>query len=304
MSLSGSKRRYSAYIGSAGSTPSQSPLRSPRMSYYGSAASSQASAAAGAAAGAVAALSQRSRGARLLSSLRSSRSKKMPYGAGGGMVVTRNAGTPLYISPSATNNACASVASSFVTTLPALNTGIASGGLITGLTDLCFSMYFRAQDVTNWSDFVALFDQYRIKKVQLVFRMTGAATSAAPAATNILTNPTVCWIEDYDDGNIPSGPDALRERMGLKMKQLLPGRGVVVNVRPKCLASFYPGGVSTSSAAAGVPGKAPWLDIVQGTIPHFGIKGFFKELDLRGVTAPGYQISVEAKYTLEFRNVK
>lgn len=222
------------------------------------------------------------------------------------MMVTRNA-LPTYIGQSATLGV-ATIAGN--TTGLTVGTVAASGGIIPGLYDYPVSCFFSLQDVINSGDFTTLFDQYRIEKVQLIFRISSLATTGAPSSTasafNIspLTNPTLYWFIDHDDANSIS-PSDMRERMGVRSRQLVPGRPVIITLRnPRVdVATFNSGGVAIPN---GVGNGRAWFDTATSTVPAYGIKFMLQNFDLRSTsgTQPTWQITMEKKYTVALKQVR
>lgn len=186
------------------------------------------------------------------------------------------------------------------TTLWTLGGAVATG-LMPGIYDLPWSKAFQLNDVINSGDFTSLFDAYYIKRVTVTFRITSLATAAAPTASTILSAPTVFWYQDSDDNLVPSVGD-VRERMGVRSKQLIPGRAVVIRVTPKADIPVYTAAGALSGAAVGRPKQ--WLDTGVANIPHYGLKGLIAGMDLRAVATPFYQIEVNTRYTIALKDVK
>lgn len=188
------------------------------------------------------------------------------------------------------------------TTLWNVGSASLSGGLMAGLYDVPFSKAFQLNDVINSSDFTALFDTYYIKRVSITVRCSTLAVGSQ-AGTVMLTNPTIYWYTDYDDNTLPSVND-VRERMGVRSKQLVPGRAVRISCVPRADIPVYSAAGALSGAAVG-RGKQ-WLDTGVANIPHYGIKGMIASLDCRAVAAgtAGFQLTFETKYTFGLRDVK
>lgn len=221
------------------------------------------------------------------------------------MIVTRNA-LPTYFGQSTTLGV-ATVAGN--TTGMTVGTVSASGGIVAGLYDYPVSVFFSLQDVINSPDFTALFDQYKITKVQLIFRISSSASTGAPgagAATGAispLTNPTLYWFVDHDDANPISASD-MRERMGVRSRQLVPGRAVSITIRnPRVdVATFNSGGVVIPN---GVGSGRAWFDTATSTVPAYGCKFMLQNFDLRpSAGVPVWQVTMEKKYTLALKQVR
>lgn len=227
------------------------------------------------------------------------------YGRQGGMMVTRNA-PPTYFGQSSSLGTPAIVGN---TNNFNLGTVAASGGLIAGLYDVPVSCFFTLGDIINSGDFTQLFDQYRIRKVQLIFRISSGASTGAPgvgaASTAIspITNPTLYWHIDHDDAN-PVAPVDIRERMGVRSRQLIPGRAITITLnRPRVdVATFNSAGTVVSN---GVGSGYGWFDTATTNVPNFGIKFMIQNMDLRpSASVPLWQITVERKYTVELKQVR
>lgn len=218
--------------------------------------------------------------------------------------VTRNC-QPLYIAPG----------TALGTPLTQGNTGswtfgsaVASGGLVAGLYDVPWTKYFNLSDVIQASDFTALFDLYRINSATLTFRITSMSTTGAPgaggavASDNLLSCPTICWFPDLDDNQVIT-PSDIRERMGVRMKQLLPGRAVTCKVSPRTDGVLQTGATFIGAALGK---RKQWVDCNNSGIAHYGFKGMIKEMDLRPTTGsvPTWQISCEIKLNMSFRNAR
>lgn len=222
--------------------------------------------------------------------------------ATGGMSATRNGG-PLYVGPSNTIGTVATAGSS--AGMWSWGNAVASGGLVPGIYDVCFSRYFQASDVLNFSDFSALFDIYKINKVKIKVTVSNYSQAAGVSlpGNGMLSTPSIVWYYDPDDYSLPGSPDHVRERMGIKSRQLVPGRPVTITLSPRADQVVLAGGGYAGSA---VPSKPTWLDTVQNNVIHNGFKGFLKEMDLRSVSGqvPQYQVTFETKYYLSFKHVR
>lgn len=280
MSLSGSKRRYSSLLGRLGGTNKKRNI----TDFFGMSSKAYRSARR-----------KVFRGAKRL--------KK--YGSSGGMMVTRNM-PACYISPSTALGSYGACCGTSTVSIGnggwTLGPATAAGGLIAGIYDVPFTAFVQLNQVINYGDFTALFDQYQIKSVTYYITLSQAAVSTLGTAQDtMLTQPSIMYFPDYDDGNLPS-IDVVRERMGVRQKNLIPGKTAKITVKgPKPDSLVWSGG---GVAVSAVPKGSTWLDTANQQVPHFGLKGILKGLDLRARTDPAYQITIEAKLKLNFKQVK
>lgn len=238
------------------------------------------------------------------------RAKKLKkYGAFGGMVVTRNI-PACYVAPSTALGSYSSCCGNSSTSIGnggwSLGAATAAGGLIAGIYDVPFSTFVQLNQVINYTDFSALFDVYQIRAVTYYITVSQSAVStlgvgSAGTADTMLTQPSIVYYPDYDDANLPT-VESCRERMGVKSKQLTLGKTTRITVRRPRADLVVLGGGST--VGAGVAKGNQWVDTAVATVPHFGLKGFFKNMDLRPRTDVAYQITIEAKVTLGFKHVR
>jgi len=167
-----------------------------------------------------------------------------------------------------------------------------------GATDYRFagtSVYTTA--IPNSSEFVNLFDQWRLKSV--LVRLDIAFGYQGLASTPIVT-PNLIYAADYDD----SGDASIDDLMQYPQVQVhnFYENGYTpfqVTLSPKPLRDIAGSGVSTGYGPMPV---APWLRTSNLSIPHYGLK---MALDWMGkVQTADIQIVVTVFYNLEFTNPK
>lgn len=233
------------------------------------------------------------------------RSSKRRFTGRGGMNIVRMA-APFYIAPSSVLGTPQIIGN---TTGITFGGAIASGGIIPGIYDVPFAKFSQANECINSADFSALFDLYRIRKVQWIITITcDASTYAGGAGTavssaSMITQPTLFWYADIDDAQVPT-TSSLRERMGVKMKQLTIGKPVKISWAPRAEALSY--NASGTVVGAAVGSRSTWFDTSNMAVPHFALKAMLANLDLRTTTGsnPGYQITVEQKMYLNLKDAR
>lgn len=236
------------------------------------------------------------------------RSSKRRFTGRGGMNIVRMA-APFYIAPGGSGGALGTPQVIGNTSGFTLGSISAAGGIIPGIYDVPFSKYSMASECINASDFTALFDLYRIRKVQWTITITcdtstwAGGTGQLVTAANIITQPTIFWYVDVDDAQAPSS-SSIRERMGVKMKQLTIGKPVKFSWSPRAEALTYNQGGTVTGAAVG--SRNTWFDTNNMSLPHFALKGMIANMDLRATsgTSPGYQITVEQRMYLNLKDAR
>lgn len=179
----------------------------------------------------------------------------------------------------------------------------------TGVQTIPFVQTFALDQVQGHADFVTLFDQYKIVKVDYYMQLLTNPDTFANQATG-MTNannaswyPTIWYIQDYDD-QVVSTLALIKEKQGVKRKVLKPNQMIKFTIYPKFQKATYQL-APVPPVVVGTMGYGPatgWLDCNDNIVPHFGFKGC---VDFHGVTTnTQYNIEVTAKYHLEFKGAQ
>lgn len=156
------------------------------------------------------------------------------------------------------------------------------------------NLTFTLQDVPNYTEFTALYDQYCIKGVK--FTLMPRFNSALPApdvGTNVSSQPPQTWsVLDYD-GGFPTTQTAMLQYQNLKM---LPGtkwhsRYVV----PAAQVEIF-NGISTAYA----PKKKLYIDTANPDVKHYGATIMVPEVN----TSSSVTWDLKTTYYLAFKNVR
>jgi len=133
-------------------------------------------------------------------------------------------------------------------------------------TPVLLALAFRLDDLPDYTEFTALFDEYVILGVQLKISMRAMPTNAGTQGSN--SGPTNIYIaNDMDDVALPASFPALREytdgyeTYGIERPQ------IQHSCQPRVASAVY-GGAFTNYGAP----PLMWLDTTDATTRHFGIK--------------------------------
>jgi len=145
----------------------------------------------------------------------------------------------------------------------------------------------------QFASFSALFDQYRITKVDVHFRpMFTAATMSVPA--NSLT-PLIYTCVDYDDANTPTAISQLREYENCKVHD--DKKAFRISYVPHCASAMYSGAFTSFGNVT-----SPWIDMASPTVQHYGYKW---AITPGAVGQALLQVwNVTTKLTVQFKNVR
>lgn len=141
-----------------------------------------------------------------------------------------------------------------------------------GAQDIPFQMKFALSDLINFTDITSLCDNYRIK---------GVFVRIHPSFTDVnlgslYSHPQLNWIVDKDDAAVPT-VDSIRQKMGVKTRTFKPGQYVGMYLP---YPNFQVQVQDSTGTTTGLPLGNKYLDVSDLNIPHFGIKGYFGNVDL------------------------
>lgn len=157
-----------------------------------------------------------------------------------------------------------------------------------------FSLQFQLSSVLNKAEFTSLYDQYRIAGVTVRFIPLSNTATAGGAALL----PTIAMVRDYDDALLPASVAAMAELQGYRELRLAGPK--TIKLAPKPTGLVYSGVLNGYSS----PRRAPWLDCGTDGIPHYALKGIFRNVDLRAAPTVNTVIRVEVNMTLQFKGVR
>lgn len=149
-------------------------------------------------------------------------------------------------------------------------------------------------DVPNSTEFTSLFDLYRIAKVE--FRLLFNANMIQVQATVPMNPIRYATVIDYNSaGSLASLNDA-REFKTCQIKMF-----PFDNEEERVLAPRFISVIEDSALSVVAGGsQTGWLNTSVASVPHYGVRYFVEQL-----TSPYTgTVSLEARYHLEFREVK
>lgn len=161
---------------------------------------------------------------------------------------------------------------------------------------------FALSDTINSAELTALYDQYRIKGVQVCFQLISnpdASTSTNSGASSNHNNffPKLWFVRDYDNVALES-VDELRQRNNATCIVMNPNKMYKFYIRPAVRNQVYLDGITTATS----PSWGNWLDCSNSTVPHYGCKWV---LAVEGFAATQtWNMRIEYKYYLEFKNAR
>lgn len=204
------------------------------------------------------------------------------------------------------------------TTLPTYGWSVSAGSALTsgpstdgvwtfttpasiGSSFLSFSLYHTLGDVPNVSEFVSLFDSYKITgvKVQFILLANSVATGDASSATD--TSAVIHHNYDFDDGNPYSASYAgIQDMQQCAYYRLTQGW--------KSVTKFYKPRVKTTMAVlsgateVGNP-RAMFIDLANTGVPHFGCK-FMLQVYNSTMQAQPWRFQTLCTYYIKLKSIR
>lgn len=182
-----------------------------------------------------------------------------------------------------------------VGTLVQLGTPAPSTGLPAGWQDLPFSISFALNQVTAYSEFQALFDEYKIHSASV--KISPNTTIAQSGTSQNL--PYIEWISDHDD-SVPPNIVTFREKMGIHTKFFnSKDNSTTMICKPRPVTPVY----SFTGGSYQTPNKAPWIDATNASVTHYAIKGVIRHLYNPNLNYQT-QITLDASLGMSFKGVQ
>lgn len=174
-----------------------------------------------------------------------------------------------------------------------------------GITFCTYNFEFKLSDVPNYTEFTALYDQYRIRKVVCRFIPKQSSSMLMPYDASGSVGNTIIprmWAAvDYDDSSALTSIDEIKQYSKAQAWPFTQKHSVVIS--PKVDKAIYNTAISTAYGPAG----GVWIDCGNPDVPHYGLK-LIGELDAATLPAnedgPHFYQGVECLYYLEFKNVR
>lgn len=180
------------------------------------------------------------------------------------------------------------------TTVLKLGVPVAAQTLAANYWDVPFSVELHLSDLDAYTDITSISDKYRINSATLTF-ITNPGSYFAGAAL-----PYIQIVPDYDD-SIPPTLSILNQKMGLKTRTFNNIGMTSMRILPKPTTTVGNGATNTSAV---VPRSAPFLDCGHPDVPHFGLKGVFRNLYSPGTVAAVQNIALDISLSVSAKDLQ
>lgn len=132
----------------------------------------------------------------------------------------------------------------------------------TQLGDTSVAYSFQINNLPNSAEFLSLFDQYRIVKVQM--RFIPYQTVANPTASKSI----LVTVADYDDAVVLNSLQEAYQYTSCRITNALGEH--VWTIKPRISMAAYGSGIFSSYSNQ----PAQWIDSGSNTVAHYGIKAY------------------------------
>lgn len=177
-----------------------------------------------------------------------------------------------------------------------LSLGSAVASLTSGANyyDIPFSLQFQLDQIQSYTDLTNIADRYRLLKHTIKFILNqNTYYSGAPM-------PFVEFVADSDDSAVPSIAQ-VTEKMGLRTLTFAQTGVATTACWPKPAISTYNG----VSSAYSVPWrKSPYINSTYYSVPHYGIKGVFRNIYLPGTAVANATLSIDINASVHLRDLQ
>lgn len=165
------------------------------------------------------------------------------------------------------------------------------GALTPAAADKGWAWTFALSDLPNYTEFTALFDQYRLSLVELVFTWSPGTTVATS------TFPTLLIASDYDSAAVPASSSEIAQRRHITWV-FSPSKPIATfRLRPRVLLDVGSGGSSGFSTLA--PARE-WIDLAFSTLTQRGAVAWIANFN----TGLGGTLLLEERFHFEVAGLR
>lgn len=164
------------------------------------------------------------------------------------------------------------------------------------------SLDFKLSDLGNYTEFTALFDQFKIGGIKYRWVVNRNPDYGGAVVSNVYNTavqglyPRLMWVHDYDGGAAPANFADLQQYPKMKEVYLTPDRPYTkwYYFKPARLAVEY----ESATLSAYRPQWKGFLDVASVDTPHYGIRMFADSINTN------VQVRLECWYYLVMKNVR
>lgn len=160
------------------------------------------------------------------------------------------------------------------------------------------SLEFSLDDLSDYTNYTAIFDQWRIVGVQVAFINRKNVADQDDAGTAQYAQWALFTV-DHDDATVPTTMASLQGYASCKQWHFLKTPVFRMFVRPTVTNAVFAAGAFTGYSIAKGGYQAPWIDCNNPDVKSYGLKWGFPSMG--GVTENTYSCDIICKYYVQFR---
>lgn len=135
-----------------------------------------------------------------------------------------------------------------------------------GTADVHTAFFFQLDQLPNYTEFVNLYDQYRV--FSLIYHIIPSFNVNLLTVANTTQLVPVLYVHDYDDSNALTADADYYQYSNMKQRRA--GSPFKVILYPKVASAVYQTALATGYEAKA--SKKVWIDIAQYQVKHYGLK--------------------------------
>jgi len=159
--------------------------------------------------------------------------------------------------------------------------------------DKFLALQFQLSDLTDYTSWISVFDQYRFDEVQVTARPV--STSVGLQIPTAIKPPLIYTVVDYDDATTPTTIAELKQYSNCAVSLY---ETVVATFKPHMAMAAYSGSVFTSFANM----QGTWIDAASASVPHYGVKMGIEAGDSGQTNLQVVDITI--RYKITFKHVR
>lgn len=174
---------------------------------------------------------------------------------------------------------------------------LANVDIIQAVNPTLFAYNFQLANLPSSVDFTALYDQYRIAAVRIMFLPEWNSFYPGTTAGALPSIPTIYTILDFDDSVSPANLSEVLQFKTVKMQPL--NRMHSRYLKPRTAATVYRAG---TTAAYSIGSRYTWINSAYADVQYFGVKGLIDTVPSTVNTSQ--VVKVLAKFYVQCRMVR
>jgi len=168
------------------------------------------------------------------------------------------------------------------------------------------NLSYTFDQLVGYSEFSALFENYRITKITVTFQLITNPNAAYPlnsGLSSVTVNPSnwfpKIWYTVDHDGGSDETLTTMKERQGIKCRILKPDSFVKVSFKPMCRTLTYKTATTEGFAPRNIK-----LDMADVNVPHYGLLYLLDSNGLDPSDTYPFRVSMETKFNFTCSGVR